>query len=152
QVGNDAGVEHIGLGAAMTEADDVELDRRHQLELRRRPDAPFEMARERAGARDHGAERVGAIDLEGEPGLEGAKTAREVGAVVAWPWRAGGKAARLAPQVGGLRREGAAVEFAIADEDEPGVVGHLPPLVEVERERVGAFDAGKTRREIRRED
>ncbi len=44
------------------------------------------------------------------------------------------------------------MQRAVAHQDEAGVVGHLPPFVEIERDRIGLLDAGKPRRDIRRHD
>src|SRR5258708_4061109 len=41
--------------------------------------------------------------------------------------------------------------LAVADHQEAGVIRHLPPFVEIERDRVRAFDSGEPRRECRRE-
>jgi len=132
EVGDDLRVQPVGVVAAMAEADDVERNRRQQLEFPRGGDLRLEIAGERAASRDRGAERLGAVGLEREPGLEGAEAAGKVGAEIARPGRSGGKAVRLAPQIGGRRGEGVAMQGAVAHQDEAGVVGHLQPFVEVE--------------------
>jgi hypothetical protein len=40
--------------------------------------------------------------------------------------------------------------IAVAHDEEAGVIGHLPPFVEIERYRVRAFDSGEPRRKYRR--
>src|SRR5579871_3039929 len=42
--------------------------------------------------------------------------------------------------------------LAVADEQESGVVGHLPPFVKIERDGIGALDTGEKRRQRRRQD
>ncbi len=152
EIGDNARVHRVGLRAAEAEAGDVEADRRQEFELGRLGDAAFEITREGAGARDDSADCIDAVDLQGEPDLQRAKTARQIGAEIARPGRAGCEAACLAPQVGCRSGEGIAMERAVAHQDEAGVVGHLAPFVKIEGQRIGVLDASKARREIRGED
>ena len=52
QLSDDIGIEPIGIGTTMTEADDVERGRRQQLQARLGCDAAFEIARQRAAPGD----------------------------------------------------------------------------------------------------
>ena len=97
------------------------------------------------------AQLFGAIGLQREPGLERAKAARQIGPEIARPGRAGGKAPRFAAQIGRRRGKRLAVLLAVAHHQEAGVVGHLPPFVEIERDRIRVFDSGQPRRQLRRE-
>ena len=97
----------VGVRAAIAEADDVQRHRRQQFQLRLGGDPGFQVPRQRAGARDHRAQLVGAVGLEREPGLQRPEAARQIRAVVAGPGRAGGEPAGLAPQIGRRRGESA---------------------------------------------
>ena len=44
------------------------------------------------------------------------------------------------------------MERAVSHKDESGIVRHLPPFVEIERNRVGLLNAGEPRRKIGRHD
>src|SRR5690242_12939825 len=41
--------------------------------------------------------------------------------------------------------------ITVTDEEETGIVGHLSPFVEIERDGIGVLNSGKSRRERRRE-
>ena len=108
QIDDDLGIEPVRIGAAVAEADDVELRPAPAAPARRRPAiAAFEIARQLAAARDRARRALGAMDLEGEPGLERAEAAREIGPEIARPGRPPAKPARLAPEIGRGRGEGA---------------------------------------------
>ena len=101
---------------------------------------------------DHAAQAVGAVDLEREPGFEGAKAARELRTVIAGPGRTAGQAAFGAFQIGFfLSGEGIQMQAAVAHQDKAGVVLHVRPFVEIEGDRIGALDAGQARRQVRRQ-
>ena len=44
------------------------------------------------------------------------------------------------------------MQRTVAHQDEAGVIGHLPPFVEIKRDRVRLLDAGEPRRDVRRHD
>ena len=103
---DDLAIDPVGVIGAIAEADDVELDRRQQLQPRLGQDARLQISRQRAGARDHRSQLFGAVGLQREPGLERAEAARQIGTEIAGPGRAGGKPARLAAQIGRRRGKG----------------------------------------------
>src|SRR5436305_277210 len=78
-VDDDLAIDPVGVIGAIAEADDIELDRRHQLQPRFGQDPRFQISGQRAGARDDGAELFGAVGFQGEPGLQRAEAARQVG-------------------------------------------------------------------------
>ena len=94
-----------------------------------------------AGLGDHRAEALRAKGLNGEPGLQSAKSAREVGAEVAGPDVARGEPARRARQIGAGAHEGLPMRFGIAHEKKARVIRHLQPFVKIERDRIGAIDS-----------
>ena len=114
-------------------------------------DPRFQVARERAGPRDHRAELFGAVGLQREPGLQRAEAARQIRPEIAGPRRARREPARLPAQIGRRRRKRFAMLLAVAHEQEARVVGHLSPFVEIERDGIGALDAGEPRRELWRQ-
>ena len=136
--------------SAEAEADDVERDRRHQLEAVGLGDSRRQVAGLAAVALDRRPEPPRAVLLEREPDLERAKAARQLGPVVAEPGIAAGEAARVAAQIVGRHGERRAMQVAAAHQHAAGVVGHVQPLVEVESQGVGALDAGEARLERRR--
>jgi hypothetical protein len=146
EVGDELGVLVVRpLGEDVPEAHDVERDRGDALELRLAIDALGEAARERARVVDGGGEPVGAECLERVPDLQRAEAARQVGPEVAGPGGTPREPAALLAQVLGVRCEGAQLRRLVAHHDAARVVGDLAPLVEVERDRVGCFDAGEPR-------
>ena len=62
-VGDDVGVQRVGIGAAVPETDDVELGRCQQFKTRLSQDPAFQISCQRAAAPDHGAELVGTVGL-----------------------------------------------------------------------------------------
>jgi hypothetical protein len=78
-------VDPVGVIGAIAKADDIELDRRHQLQPRLGQNPRFQISGERTGARDYGAELFGAVGFQGEPGLERAEAPRQIRAEVARP-------------------------------------------------------------------
>ena len=150
QIGDDLRIQPIGLGGAVAEADDIELGRGQQFQLGPCRDLLLETAGQRAASRHGRPQRLGAMDLEGEPGLEGTESAREIGAEIAGPGRAGGKPARLPAQIGGRCREARAVALPVAHQEIARVIGHLAPFVEIEGDGIRPLDAAEQRRQIRR--
>ena len=142
QVSDDLGVQPIhsgGLetGRAPSEADDVERDRRHELEPVGLGDACGQVPGLVAVALDGRAEAPCAVLLQREPHLERTKAARQRGPKVAEPGIAAGEAARVAAQIIGRQRECGAMQVAAAHQDAAGVVGHVQPFVEVEGQKRG---------------
>ena len=84
-VDDDLAIDPVGVVGAIAKADDIEMDRRQQFEPRLGQDARLEIFRERAAARDHGAEPLGAVGLQREPGLQRAEAARQIGPEIARP-------------------------------------------------------------------
>ena len=130
---------------AQAKADDVERDRRHQLQPRLLEHAGREVDGLAAVVGDRGAEPPRAVLLEREPHLERAKAARQLGPEVAGPGLAAGEPARGALEIAGLEREGGAVQLAAAHQHAAGVVLDVEPLVEVEGQRIGTLDAVEQR-------
>ena len=95
EIDDDLAIDPVGIVGAIAEADDVEIDRREQFEPRLGQDACLEIFRERAAARDDGAEPVGAVGLQREPGLQRAETARQIRSEIAGPQRASRQPPRL---------------------------------------------------------
>src|SRR5581483_11837948 len=81
QVHDDRRLRLVAL-AAQSEADDVERDRRHDLELRQRPQARLQVPGDLAAMLDRRTDPVSAQGLEGKPGLKGSKPSRQVGAEI----------------------------------------------------------------------
>src|SRR5260370_24599204 len=88
QRNRDLRVEPVCIRAPISKADDVELHRRQELELGRRLDPALEILRELAAVRDRATDPLGAVGLEGEPGLERAESTREIRTEIAEPRRA----------------------------------------------------------------
>ena len=130
----------------------LRFDRCQQFQPRLGQHARLQILRQRAASRDHRTEPVGAERLQREPGLQRAEAARQVGAEIAGPDCTRRKPPRLAAQIGRRLRKGLPVLLAVAHQQEAGVVGHLPPFVEVERDGIGELDAAEQRRELGRED
>src|SRR6185437_12262383 len=107
---------------AIAEADDVETDRRQQLEPRLSEDTRFQMARERTTAGDDRPQPVGAEGLQREPGLQRAEAARQIRAVITGPVRSGRKSPRFPPQIGGRRRKGIAMALTFAHQKKACIV------------------------------
>ena len=89
--------------------------------------------------------------LDRHPGFQRAEAARQVGTEVARPRVPGGEAALGPLQIGGGHRERLLVRIAVANQEEPGVVRHVPPFVEIERDRIRLFDPLQQRAKLRRE-
>jgi len=75
EVDDDLRVDAVGVGSAIAETDDVELDRGQKFELSGCGDAGFQVAGQFTGPGDDGTKRFGAMDFEGKPGLEGVEAA-----------------------------------------------------------------------------
>ena len=85
EIDDDITVHLVGVSGTVTKADDVKLHRSQQFEPRFGRYPHLEIARERAGTRNHRAQPLGAERLEREPGLERAKAARQIGTKIARP-------------------------------------------------------------------
>ena len=133
-VDDDIAVDLVGVGGAIAKADDIELNRRQQFQPRLGQDSRFQISGERTGARDHRAELFGAVGLQREPGLERPKAARQIGPEIARPGRARGEAPGFPAQIGRRRGKRLAMPLAVANDQEAGVIGHLSPFVEIERD------------------
>ena len=72
--------------------------------------------------------------------LSALNPARKIGAEIAGPGFAGGEPARRARKIGGVGLERAAMHFRVADEEKPGVVGHMQPFVKIEGDAVGPLE------------
>ena len=155
QLGDDGGVERAELALierrAIAEADDVERHRRQQLEVLVGGDRAAQELRLAAVALDHLGEPLDAVGLQGEPDLEGAEAARELGPVVAEPGIAAGKPALGAGEVVAAMGEGGAVLRRVLDEDAAGVVRHLQPFVKIEGDAIRGSDAAERGAELRRQ-
>ena len=139
QIGDDLGVDRVGVDpvAAIAGSRRCSASPAPAFRAAARRHAGFEMSRKPRRSRAIIAPSLlGAIGLQREPGLQRAKAARQIGAEIARPGRAGGEAAGLAAQIGGGRREGRAMLLAVAHHQEAGVVLHLAPFVEIERDRI----------------
>src|SRR6202011_5236529 len=136
-------VELIGgeAGDAIGKTDDVEGDGREQLQIRIGRDGSTQRRRQAARARDRRAEALDAVVPQREPDLEGAELARQLEPVVGEPRCTGGRAAFRAREIRRVRRERVAVRALVAKEHAPDAGRCVQPLVRVEGERVGAFDA-----------
>jgi len=100
EIGDNAGVDAIGVVAcAETETYDVQGHGSQQFQLRSFFDAAREIAGQSARVRDYLAQRVGTVDLKGEPCFERAESAGKIGTEVAWPRGAGGQPVLFAAQV-----------------------------------------------------
>ena len=139
-------------GRLPAKADDVERDRRQQLQPRLLEDAGREIGGLAAVLGDRRAEPARAVLLEREPHLERAEAARQLRAELARPGLAAGEAARGALEIAGVERERGAVQVAPADQHAAGVILDVEPFVEVEGERIGALDAGEQRSVLRAQD
>src|ERR1035441_6662709 len=95
QIGNDVLIELVRVFGAVPEANDVERNRRQQLQCRLTLNALLHVFRQRAGAGDHVAELPGSIGFDGEPRLEGSETTGKVRSEIARPRRAGGQPASV---------------------------------------------------------
>src|SRR5689334_3748387 len=84
-VDHNLAVEPVGIIRAISEADDVEIDRREKLEPRFGENARLQMFGERTAASNDRTELVGAIGLQREPGLQRPEAARKVRTEVAGP-------------------------------------------------------------------
>src|SRR5262249_35047408 len=86
-----------------------------------------------------------------EPGLERPEAARQIGTEIARPACASGEPSGLPAQIGRWSRKCLPMAIAVAHDEEAGVVGHLPPFVEIKRDRIRALKScqlwGKHRRE-----
>ena len=89
---------------------------------------------------DDPPEGVGAVRLERHPHPEGAEPPGQRDAVLVEPHLTGGEPAGGMGEEHRHHREGPAVSAFVAHEGEPDVDRRLHPLVEVERERVGAVE------------
>lgn len=70
QIGHDLCIKPVRISAAVAEADDVELNGRQKLKLRRFQDSTFQVTRQGTCARDHRTQRIGTVDFEREPCLQ----------------------------------------------------------------------------------
>jgi hypothetical protein len=131
QIDHNLCIQSVRISAAVAKADDVELDRRQKLKLRRFQDSTFQVFRQGACTRDHRTQRIGAVDLKREPCLQRPEATRKIGTEVARPRRSSGKAAGLATQIGGGRSERVLMKTSVANDYEAGIVGNLRPFVKI---------------------
>ncbi len=142
KIANNARIDAMRIvSGAITKAHNVQLNRRQQFQFGRLADAGFQITGQTAGARNHDAQCVEAINLQREPCLQGAETAREIRSKIAWPGRAARQPPVFAAQVSGGSRSGLTMQYAVAHQNETGVIGHLAPLVKVERQRIRALNS-----------
>lgn len=108
-----------------------------QLEIAARRDHAPQPLRLFAVARDHPGERIEAVRLQGEPHLERAESARQLGSILAEPRLAVGQAALRRRQVVAPGRERGAVRGLVLHQHAARVVRHLQPFVEIEGDGIG---------------
>src|SRR6266436_3862461 len=82
---DDIAVDPVGVGGAITEANDIQLDRRQQLQPRLGQDPLLQIFGKRAGARDHRSELFQPEGFQGEPRLERPEASGQIGPEVAGP-------------------------------------------------------------------
>ncbi len=124
---------------------------RQQFQFGRFFYAAFEITRQLAGPRDDVSQRINAVNLQREPGLERAETTGKIGSEITGPRRSARQSPLLAAQVSGGGGESLAVQHAVAHQNEARVIRHLPPFVKVERQRIRALDSAQTGRQIGRQ-
>ena len=125
----------------VAQAHHVAADRGEALEVGVRVDPVGEGVGLRDVAVHDPAERVGAVGLERQPDPQRPEPPREGDAVLVEPHLAGGQPAGGVLQVLRHDREGRPVRRLVAHQGEPDVDRRLHPLVQVEREGVGALEA-----------
>ena len=128
----------VVAGGGVAQAHDVAPDRGQALEVGVGVDPVGEDVRQGHGAVHDPTERVGAVGLEGHPHPQRPEAAGERDAVLVEPDLAGRQAARRVGEVLRHDGEGCAVRLFVAHQGEAHVDRGLHPLVEVEREGVGA--------------
>lgn len=141
QIDDDRLIGLIGPAGLEREANDIEAYGSAKFEDLGTGERVCKVAGVIAGRLDGGAQSVGSMDLEREPGFQRAKSARQIRTEIAGPDVTSGKAPRSALEIGSGARECSAMHFAVAHQKEPGIVGDMRPFVKVEGNRIGEFNA-----------
>src|ERR1019366_7970614 len=97
QIGDDLAVDLVRVLRTVAKANDIQRNRREQLQSRLLFDGLLQILGQRTSSGNHGAKLPGAVGLDGEPCLQRSKTTRQVGSKIAGPGRAGGQATGFAP-------------------------------------------------------
>ncbi len=134
QVRHDFGIQAVGIGTPVAEADDVQWYRGKQFQFRLGNDACGEALCQRDRSCNDPTDRVGTVCLQREPRFQSAKPARQVGAVVARPPIAASQASFGSSQISGLRGESLALQSTVAHQQEAGIIWNLTPFMPVERQ------------------
>ncbi len=85
QIVHNLGIQTVGSGATITKTYDVQRSWSQQFQLRLVHDAGRQRLGQRYGLGNDATDRICTICLQGEPGLQGTKPAREVRSVIARP-------------------------------------------------------------------
>src|ERR1700722_9649188 len=103
--------------------------------------------RQPTGALDHGTEFFSAERFQCEPRLQCPEPSRQIRSEIARPRRARRESSRLAPQIGRRRCKGIEMTLTVANQKKAGVVRHLSPFVEIERNGIRILQSGEPRRQ-----
>ena len=93
------------IGETVAEANHIQLNGRHQLKLRGRGNSALQISSQLAVWLDDRSHGFCPVDFQRGPGFQRAEAAREVGAKIAGPRRAGGHAPFISREVGMRKRQ-----------------------------------------------